>query len=86
MYINADGNEIECPDPSAGLYIKSRKGKLVHVKVPTDCLAFQIGETSEIHTGGLLQATPHAVRGCNPKNTNCLGVSREAFAVFMEPE
>jgi len=86
MYIDSNGNEIECPDPSAGLYIKSRKGDVVHVKIPTDALAFQIGETAQIHTGGLLQATPHAVRGCNQDNIKSHGVSREAFALFMEPE
>lgn len=82
IYIDSKtGNEVRVSDPKAGLYIKSRKGKLFQVKIPTDCLAFQIGETAQIHTGGLLQATPHAVRGCNQE-----GVSREAFAVFMEPE
>ena len=86
MYIDSRGNEIDCPDTSAGLYITSRKGKVVHVNIPTDCLAFQIGETAQIHTGGLLQATPHAVRGCNQNDDKCRGVSREAFAVFMEPE
>jgi hypothetical protein len=43
MYFNADGKEVQCPDPTAGLYIKSRNGELVHVKVPSDALAFQIG-------------------------------------------
>ena len=69
------------PDPNAGLYIRSRDGKLHHVKAPsTSHLLFQIGETSQIHTGGLLQATPHAVRGATIP-----GVSRASFAVFMEP-
>lgn len=79
--------------------------------IPVDHLAFQIGETAQIHTGGLLQvqyvytaiaigytvvpyglptarltatlsiqATPHAVRG-----TCVEGVTRDTFAVFMEP-
>eukprot|EP01083_Nonionella_stella_P205110 747235_1 len=86
IYINAKGEETVCPDPDAGLYIKSRKGNLIHVKIPSDSLAFQIGETTQIHTGGILQATPHAVRGCNPNMTGCKGLSRESFAVFMEPE
>jgi len=43
MYFNADGKEINCPDPTAGLYIKSRNGELLHVNVPSDALAFQIG-------------------------------------------
>ncbi len=50
MYIDAKGNEIKCPDSTAGLYCKSRKGDLVHVEIPEDCLAFQIGETTQIHT------------------------------------
>ena len=86
MYLDSSGNEIACPDSSAGLYIKSRRGDVVHVKIPSNCLAFQIGETAQIHTGGLLQATPHAVRGCKQGDIKCKGVSREAFAVFMEPE
>ncbi|KAL9184326.1 hypothetical protein ACHAXT_002412 [Thalassiosira profunda] len=81
MYIDGGGNVVECPDPTAGLYIKSRTGALVHAKIPNNAVAFQVGETAQIHTGGLLQATPHAVRGCKGG-----GVSRETFAVFMEPE
>lgn len=32
------------PDPDAGLYIKDRKGGIVKVGIPRDCLAFQTGE------------------------------------------
>ena len=67
-------------DPEAGLYIRNRRGELVKVSIPVDCLAFQIGETAQILSGGLLQATPHAVRASKVAN-----VSRETFAVFMEP-
>ena len=44
-------------------------------------MAYQIGETAQVHSGGILQATPHAVRG-----SSVPGVTRETFAVFMEPE
>jgi isopenicillin N synthase-like dioxygenase len=84
MYLDQDGNEIACPDPAAGLYVRSRTGELVKVAFPKNGgrnLLFQIGETAQIHTGGLLQATPHAVRGAD----GCPGVTRETFAVFMEP-
>lgn len=104
LYIE-NGRIVECPDQQSGLYIKSRSGALVHAMLPPKSLAFQVGETMQIHTGGLLQATPHgensiyvtnsdhiiliiclllyskAVRGCASKN-----VTRETFAVFMEPE
>lgn len=81
MYLDSNGNIVDCPDPEAGLYIKSRNGAIVHAKIPNNALAFQVGETMQIHTGGCLQATPHAVRGCKGG-----GISRETFAVFMEPE
>mmetsp|Transcript_4737 Transcript_4737/g.10175 ORF Transcript_4737/g.10175 Transcript_4737/m.10175 type:complete len:416 (-) Transcript_4737:140-1387(-) len=81
LYLDNTGKIVNCPDPKAGLYCKSRNGELVQAKIPADALAFQVGETMQIHTGGWLQATPHAVRGCKGGN-----VSRETFAVFMEPE
>lgn len=65
----------------AGLYIQTRGGDIIHVAVPNDHMAFQIGEAAQIHSAGVLQATPHAVRG-----PGIPGVSRESFAVFMEPE
>jgi hypothetical protein len=43
-----DGVELpemdQAPDPDAGLYIKDRKGGVVKVGIPRDCLAFQTGE------------------------------------------
>ena len=81
LYIDNNGLIVDSPDPKAGLYIKSRNGALVHAKIPENAIAFQVGETMQIHSGGWLQATPHAVRGCKGGN-----VSRETFAVFMEPE
>lgn len=59
MYLDSAGKFVKCPDDKAGLYIKSRNGALVHAKLPEGAIAFQIGETSQIHTGGILQATPH---------------------------
>ncbi len=82
------GKFIPNPDSDAGLHIRSRKGKLYKVSLPKNnssitaqnTLLFQIGESAQIHSGGLLQATPHAVRGANVP-----GVSRESYAVFMQP-
>lgn len=81
MFQDKDGNVIDNPDPTAGLYIKSRQGDTVHLVMPPDCIAFQIGECSQVHSGGVLQATPHAVRAAATP-----GVSRSTLAVFMEPE
>mmetsp|Transcript_3683 Transcript_3683/g.5828 ORF Transcript_3683/g.5828 Transcript_3683/m.5828 type:complete len:161 (+) Transcript_3683:434-916(+) len=90
QFVNTKTGEFltKSPDPSAGLYIRSRKGELLKVSLPADnekvhagnTLLFQIGESSQIHTGGILQATPHAVRGPDAAN-----VSRESYAVFMQP-
>lgn len=69
------------PDPKSGLYIRGRDGNLYKVRAPgPDHLLFQIGETAQIHSGGILQATPHAVRG-----PAVAQVSRCTLAVFMEP-
>ena len=82
----------------AGLYIASRKGEVIKVDLgdkPQNSMLFQIGETAQIHSGGILQATPHSVRGIKLDASNplkkeiaqyLLGISRESFAVFMEPE
>eukprot|EP01038_Epipyxis_sp_PR26KG_P005441 gene5441-7534_t len=80
MYLNEEGNIVQNTDPTAGLYVRNRHSELVKINIPEDHLGFQIGETAQVHSGGYLQATPHAVRG-----SNMLHVSRETFAVFMEP-
>jgi len=46
------------PDPAAGLYIQSRGGEVVQVKIPRDCLAFQTGAALESVTKGRLRAVP----------------------------
>ena len=52
--------------------------------VPVVQLAFQVGESMQVHSGGLLQATPHFVRACS--GPAAAGVSRNTFAVFMQPK
>lgn len=83
MYINKEGKEVPNPDPKSGLYIKSRSGQEIKATIPPDCMPFQIGETACIHSGGVLVATPHAVKAALGKQS--YGISRETMAVFMEP-
>jgi len=83
MYLNEEGKEVPNPDPKSGLYVKARNGSIVKVDIPSDCIAFQIGETACIHSGGILQATPHCVKA--PKGIEAKGISRESMAVFMGP-
>ena len=55
-------------DPNAGLYVMDRTSAektILHVPIPHDCCAVQLGECTQIVTGGTLVATPHCVRGCN---------------------
>ena len=80
MYFDQFGNEVPCPDEKAGLYVRIRNGDTVKVKIPADGCAFQIGETAQIHSGGVLQATAHMVKAADVP-----GISRSNLAVFMEP-
>ncbi|GAB5033508.1 Hypothetical protein NocV09_01400420 [Nannochloropsis oceanica] len=101
MYLDVEGREVDvCSSTSSsassnseddeeeeddgGLYALSRGGEVVKILLLPHQLAFQIGETAQIHSGGLLRATPHAVKGSTTRTKK--GLSRETFAVFMEPE
>jgi isopenicillin N synthase-like dioxygenase len=66
FYVNHETGEIleQSPDPHSGLYIVDRHDQVRHVQIPPDCLAVQIGECTQICTGGAVVATPHCVRGC----------------------
>ncbi|KAK0730350.1 hypothetical protein B0H67DRAFT_527080 [Lasiosphaeris hirsuta] len=72
------------PDPAAGLYIKSRTGQTVQVKIPRDCIAFQTGEALERITGGKFKAVPHFVRGARAALSDGR-VARNTLAVFTQP-
>jgi len=81
MYLNNETGESAInTDNKAGLYIRGRHGQLVKAAFPADQIAFQIGETAQIHSGGILQATPHSVKGSSDTK-----LCRDTFAVFMEP-
>ncbi|KAK3945445.1 hypothetical protein QBC46DRAFT_250242 [Diplogelasinospora grovesii] len=76
------------PDPAAGLYIKSRAGKTVQVKIPRDCIAFQTGEALERITAGRFKAVPHFVRGARGAVGGSNGpvrIARNTLAVFTQP-
>ena len=91
MYLDTDpaGGQptvVSSPAPSSGLYIRTRGGALTKVSIPADCLAFQTGEALELATAGRLRATPHCVRvGQVPSTPNGPKISRETFALFMQP-
>jgi isopenicillin N synthase-like dioxygenase len=88
MYLRDNGAVepvvVPSPSPTSGLYIRTRKGDLAKVVVPTDCLAFQTGEALELATAGKLRATPHCVRVGASEGAD--KISRETFALFMQPD
>jgi len=67
---------------------------MVHIGIPPDHIAFQLGEVFQILSGGILQATPHCVVAPRPPPTSTLeksqpktqiSVYRNTFALFMQP-
>mmetsp|Transcript_8003 Transcript_8003/g.17842 ORF Transcript_8003/g.17842 Transcript_8003/m.17842 type:complete len:369 (+) Transcript_8003:91-1197(+) len=86
MYVDdVTGEVIENPDPeSAGLWVVDRDGGSVHVSIPKDCMAVQVGECTQVVTGGALIATPHCVRGCRPNMTNGKKVARVSCPCFID--
>jgi hypothetical protein len=95
MYTDAAGNEVACPDPQAGLYIKNRHGEMVRIVIPPDHIAFQLGEVFQILSGGTLVATPHCVVAPRQGHHHRFSleenqkqrqqVYRNTFALFMQP-
>ena len=84
MYLDEAGNQVANPDPeNAGLYIRDRAGNLHRAKIPLDCIAYQMGESTQVRTGGTVRATPHCVRAAYslPEQP----IHRATFAVFMQP-
>ena len=54
MYLDEDGNAVTNSDSNAGLYIRGRSSELIKVGIPEDHVAFQIGETAQIHSDLIL--------------------------------
>ena len=80
MYVDHEsGQQAYNLDPEAGLYVTQRNGKAIHVDIPNECMAVQLGECTQIVTGGLLVATPHCVRGTRAK-----GIARIANPYFID--
>ena len=72
-YIDHDTGEplsSSCPDPCAGLYVLNRQHQSQRIVIPDDCVAVQIGECTQIITGGTVVATPHCVRGVDVSSSS----------------
>lgn len=75
-------------------YTKEVYSKAVRVVIPPDCVAVQVGECTQIVTGGAVQATPHCVRGCRPQyggstvariSLPCFVDTAPSFALCLPP-
>ncbi len=81
-YVDFEGNESSVKLSQTGLYIQNRNGDVIRTTYGKNDIAFQVGETLQIHSGGLLQATPHAVKVMDDIPDD---IGRVTFALFMEP-
>lgn len=55
MYLDKDFNEVDpatLEDDQSGLFAMNRNHQQVRIKIPKHALAFQIGESAQIHSGG----------------------------------
>jgi isopenicillin N synthase-like dioxygenase len=82
IYLDENENEINTKLTKTGLYIQNRRGEVIRVTFGKDDIAYQLGETLQIHSGGILHATPHAVKVLEDIPDD---IARVTFALFMEP-
>ncbi len=82
IYVDEAGKEAKVNLSETGLYIQNRKGEVVRATFGKDDIAYQLGETLQVHSGGILHATPHAVKVMNDIPDD---IARITFALFMEP-
>lgn len=82
-YIKEDGSDAkDLKLTKTGLFIQNRQGEIHRCAYGPEDLAFQLGESLQIHSGGLLHATPHAVKFEDDVPND---IARTTFALFMEP-
>ncbi|CAG9322822.1 unnamed protein product [Blepharisma stoltei] len=85
LYLDEQSGQIiednEINDERTGLFIKNRRGEVMKANLTGKNLYFQVGEISQILSGGWLKPTPHCVMTTGLH----YGISRNTLAVFCEP-
>ena len=81
IFTDETGKEISFPVKTGGLFAKNRFADTAKISIPPEMLAFQLGESTQILTGGHLEATPH----CVVRSDDLAGkkIARNTFALFM---
>mmetsp|Transcript_50116 Transcript_50116/g.76197 ORF Transcript_50116/g.76197 Transcript_50116/m.76197 type:complete len:370 (-) Transcript_50116:44-1153(-) len=78
IYMTPSGEILEGSNSSAaGLHVVDRNDIVCKINIPKDCLAIQIGECTQIITGGAVVATPHCVKGAP-------NLARASLACFID--
>ena len=82
MFMTPNGDSVSKDDSDsktkeAGLYVVDRNDNVRKVTIPKDCMAIQIGECTQIITGGVVNATPHCVKGAPD-------LARASLACFID--
>jgi isopenicillin N synthase-like dioxygenase len=68
--------------PEAGLYVMEKQNnEVLKIELPPHCMAIQMGECTQILTGGALVATPHCVRGASSSD---IPIARASLACFID--
>jgi isopenicillin N synthase-like dioxygenase len=82
-FYDQQGRQFKPQGADGGLFTMTRGGDKVRIAIPEDCMAFQTGETLQIVSGGVVQATPHCV--VSFEDVVGKGISRETLAIFHQP-
>jgi len=86
IYFDPSDPSIEV-DHGKGLQILPYgSSDLESVELEEDSIGFQIGETAQMLTYGVLRATPHSVQPLSTGDDNTTSPSRASFALFMQPD
>ncbi|KAL4506983.1 hypothetical protein ABPG72_001404 [Tetrahymena utriculariae] len=83
IYMTHDGYPVTFDDRKTGLFFKNRWGEKEHINADKDSIIFQIGESMQILSGGVLEATPYCVS--RSKKSQDLGLNRATFQLYLVP-
>ena len=75
MYLTPRGEQLPPADTTVGqggLYVRTRRGSVVRVTIPADCVAFQLGECAQVRAI-LRHSSKRGVQGLGRRYKPCAG-------------